>query len=114
MVEREDLEADIREVEEVVEEQREDKEETRGNGEVFSTCGDATVVVMSEITPLLDSAIPAVHSRPKMNIFSVSYPRSRSKVTIINLLLFCMLDYFQESICLKYLFCSLSSFSQFA
>ncbi|CAN6447100.1 unnamed protein product [Victoria cruziana] len=79
MVEREDLEADIREVEEVVEEQREDKEETRGNGEVFSTCGDATVVVMSEITPLLDSAIQAVHSRPKMNIFSVSYPRSRSK-----------------------------------
>lgn len=83
MVEIGDLEADIREVGEVQEEQGEDKEEARENGEVFSSCGDAAVVVMSEITPLLDSAIHAVQNPPKMNIFSVSYPRSRSKVRII-------------------------------
>ncbi|XP_049932806.1 uncharacterized protein LOC116250545 isoform X2 [Nymphaea colorata] len=80
MVEIGDLEADIREVGEVEEEQGEDKEEARDNGEVFLSCGDAAVVVMSEITPLLDSAIHAVQNPPKMNIFSVSYPRSRSKV----------------------------------
>ncbi|XP_031480108.1 uncharacterized protein LOC116250545 isoform X3 [Nymphaea colorata] len=79
MVEIGDLEADIREVGEVEEEQGEDKEEARDNGEVFLSCGDAAVVVMSEITPLLDSAIHAVQNPPKMNIFSVSYPRSRSK-----------------------------------